>query len=164
MQYVIRDVSEDDIDAALALNQAVVPHVNSINVEKMTWFAEHADYFRVAEGDDRVAAMLVGFLPGSAYDSQYYRWFCTNYPLFAYIDRVAVDLGLRRAGLARALYDDFEETLGQFVPMLACEVNILPANAGSMAFHEQMGFEQIEHGVIDPGVREVARLMKATEG
>jgi predicted GNAT superfamily acetyltransferase len=164
MQVNIRNIEDHDLDAALALNESVLPHVNSLSSEKMAWFAGQADYFQVADNGGSIVAMLVGFLPGSSYDSPFYQWFCDTYPLFAYIDRVAVCPDLRRSGLAAMLYQDFEATFSESVPMLACEVNILPANATSMAFHKRMGFEQIEHAIIAPGVREVARLAKTTQG
>lgn len=163
MQVDIRNVSEDDLDAALALNESVVPHVNSIDIGKMAWFARHADYFRVADSNGSMVAMLVGFLPGSSYDSSFYRWYCDRYPSFAYIDRVAVSPAVRRSGLAAKLYDDFGRTFAASVPMLACEVNIIPANPISMAFHQRMGFFQLQRAVIDPGHREVARLAKSIQ-
>jgi predicted GNAT superfamily acetyltransferase len=160
MTVTIRDVRSDDLDAALALNEAVVPHVNSVSLDKMAWFGDFADYFRVAESHGIIAGMLVGFRPGSSYESRFYHWFCDNFEDFAYIDRVAVAAHARRSGVARQLYIDFEKHFEHVVPALACEVNVLPPNAASMSFHTSMGFEQIEHAVIEPGVREVARLLK----
>ncbi len=160
MTVTIRNVCNDDLDAVLALNEAVVPHVNSINQDKMAWFGEFADYFRVAESNAKIAGMLVGFRPGSSYESRFYHWFCDNYADFAYIDRVAVAPLARRSGVARQLYVDFEKYFEHVVPVLACEVNVLPPNTTSMSFHQSMGFEQVEHAIIEPGIREVARLLK----
>lgn len=160
MSINIRNVREADLEATLALNEAVLPHVNSLTLERMSWFAEFADYFRVADEDGKIAGMLVGFRPGSPYESAFYRWFCENFPDFAYIDRIAVAADARRSGIARKLYFDFEECFRDSVPALACEVNLLPSNTTSVAFHQSMGFEQVEHAIIEPGVREVARLLK----
>jgi len=160
MSINIRNIREADLEAALALNEGVLPHVNSLTPEKMSWFAEFADYFRVAEQDGKLAGMLVGFRPGSTYESVFYHWFCKNFADFAYIDRIAVAADARRSGIARKLYVDFEVHFRDSVPALACEVNLLPANATSVAFHQSMGFEQVEHAIIDPGVREVSRLLK----
>lgn len=163
MPLIIRNVEERDLEAVLELNEAVVPHVNSVNLDKMSGFAERADYFRVADDNGTIVAMLIGYLPKSDYESLFYRWFCDRYPLFAYIDRVAVQADLRRAGLAAKLYQDFENHFCDSVPMLACEVNILPANAASVAFHERMGFRQVEHAVVTPDVREVSRMIKTLQ-
>jgi hypothetical protein len=164
MSLTIRNVRNDDHDAALALNESVIPHVNSIDLDKMAWFAEFADYFRIAELDGIMTGLLVGFRPGSTYESRFYQWFCDNYADFAYIDRVAVAPHARRSGVARQLYMDFEKHFAQAVPALACEVNVLPRNTASMSFHRRLGFEQVEHAIIEPGVREVARLLKQTGG
>jgi predicted GNAT superfamily acetyltransferase len=160
MQLKIRNVEERDLEAVLDLNEAVVPHVNSVNLEKMSGFAEHADYFRVADDNGTIVAMLIGYLPNSAYESLFYRWFCDTYPLFAYIDRVAVKADLRRAGLAAQMYENFENHFRTSVPLLACEVNIIPENPASLAFHARMGFQQVEHAVVTPDVREVSRMIK----
>jgi predicted GNAT superfamily acetyltransferase len=160
MKSAIRDVRNSDLDTVLSLNEAVVPHVNSIDFEKMAWFAENAHYFRIAEVDGAIVGMLVGFRPGSSYESPFYRWFCARYPDFAYIDRVAVAADMRRAGIARQLYEDFEAAFHGVVPMLTCEVNVLPPNPTSRRFHEKMGFAQVDLAIVSAGEREVARLLK----
>ena len=156
----IREFHPGDLDAVHSLNEAVVPHVNSISTHKVLWFAANADYFRLIEGDGTVGGMLIGFRPGSSYDSPFYQWFCRNFDDFAYIDRVAISGAARRQGLARALYEDFELHFRDRVPRLTCEVNLIPVNESSMAFHRRMGFSVVEVAEIEAGVREVARLTK----
>ena len=90
MSQLIRKVSLTELDVLLALNESEVPHVGSIDIERMHWFAKNADYFKVAQQDEQIAGFLVGFRPGSAYQSPNYRWFCDRYDDFAYVDRVAV--------------------------------------------------------------------------
>ncbi|GMR17206.1 MAG: hypothetical protein BMS9Abin32_271 [Gammaproteobacteria bacterium] len=160
MGMQIRDVRSSDIEAVRLLNESVVPQVNSVNTERMLWFAENADYFRVAENGGGIAGMLIGFRPGEAYSSPYYRWFCERFDDFAYIDRVAIAAAARRQGLASAMYRDFESHFRQQVPRLACEVNLLPPNDTSLEFHRRMGFVRVENAVIEPGLREVTRLVK----
>jgi len=160
----IRDIRADDLEAALALNESVVPHVNSIGLTEMSWFAAHADYFRVVDNEASIDGMLIGFRPGSAYASPYYRWFCDHFDDFAYIDRIAISGTMRRRGMASAFYRDFEATFQGRVPCLACEVNLLPTNESSLAFHREMGFTVVDNAVIEPGIREVARLTKKLQG
>ncbi len=160
MDFIIRDVGSQDIDEILSLNESVVPAVNSIPIEKMQWFAEHAAYFRVATADDRLAAFLIGLRPGTAYESLNYRWFCNHYADFGYIDRIAVASHARRHGLATQLYDNFQATLRGVVGILTCEVNLQPPNEGSMRFHERYGFAQVASQSTEGGEKEVALLVK----
>ena len=160
MSVIIRNVRDFDIDPVLSLNQAEVPHVGSVDEDRMRWFAEFATCFRVAVMADRVAAYLVGFLPGSEYDSPNYRWFCDRYDQFAYIDRVAVAPFARRAGLASRLYDDFSASLQDGTDILTCEVNIRPPNPTSLEFHRRLGFEQVGTRASEDGDKEVAMLLK----
>ena len=108
MQPTIRDVTADDLDTVLGINESVVPAVNSLSREQMDWFRLHAHYFRVAGIGEDVGAFLIGLRPGLDYASLNYRWFVANYGDFGYVDRVAVDERARRAGLASRLYADFE--------------------------------------------------------
>ena len=158
MDYIIRDVATEDLDQILTLNEAVVPAVNSIPIEKMQWFAEHAVYFRVAIADDRLGAFLIGLRPGTNYDSPNYRWFCEHYDDFGYIDRIAVASHTRRNGLASKLYDDFKASLPADVGLMTCEVNLRPPNESSMRFHERYGFAQIGSQSTEGGNKEVALM------
>ena len=76
--------------------------INSIDLAQMRWFADHAAYFGVAVRDGDVAGFLIGMRPGTDYGSPNYRWFCSRYDDFGYIDRVAITKDARRLGLARA--------------------------------------------------------------
>ena len=158
MDYIIRDVAAEDLDEILSLNEAVVPAVNSIPIETMQWFAEHAVYFRVAVADDRLASFLIGLRPGVAYESPNYRWFCEHYDDFGYIDRVAVADHARRHGLATKMYDDFRAALPPDIGQMTCEVNLRPPNESSMHFHERYGFAQIGSQATEGGKKEVALM------
>lgn len=80
----------------------------------------------VAEDDGRLVAFLVGFL------SQ-------TYPDEAYIHFVGVDPAHRGAGLARDLYERFfAAARADGRSVVRCVTS--PANEGSIAFHERMGF------------------------
>jgi len=156
----IADVTKADLDAVLALNESSVPHVSSIDLEKMRWFAERAFYFRVAHVGGRFAGFLIGLRPGLDYGSENYRWFCQNYIDFGYIDRVAVAPEARRLGVASTLYDDFANELQGQVKVMTCEVNIRPANDASMRYHELYGFKRIASQQTENGQKEVALMEK----
>jgi predicted GNAT superfamily acetyltransferase len=161
MDYIIRDIEDSDLGAVLNLNQSEVPHVGSIDLQKLQWFAANATYFRVACMADQIAAFLVGFGPGTSYDSPNYRWFCDRYADFAYVDRIAVADFARRGGLASCLYDDFAATLPESVRSMTCEVNIRPPNESSMRFHERLGFHAVGSQTTEGDTKEVALLAKS---
>ena len=160
MSPIIRDVEIADLDAVLSLNQSEVPHVGSVDIERMRFFADTAHYFRVAESDGGIAGFLVGLRPGTSYASPNYRWFCDHYEEFAYVDRVAVAASARRSGLATRLYDDFAAAMPASVPVMTCEVNQRPPNQSSMRFHTRLGFRQVATLESDDGEKIVALLEK----
>jgi len=160
MSLIISTVEPDDLADVLALNQAEVPHVGTVDIEQMHWFAEHAACFRVARLDDGLAGFLIGLRPGTDYQSENYRWFCEHYPDFAYVDRVAVAIPARRHGVASALYQDFAASVPASVKLMTCEVNLDPPNDTSMRFHERLGFRQVDTLSHDAGKKIVALLVK----
>ena len=160
MDLIIREVTDSDIDAVLSLNQSEVPHVGSVDLDKMRWYASNATYFRIATAGDELAAYLVGFRPGTAYTSPNYLWFCERYNDFAYVDRIAVAEFARRTGIATRLYKDFQDSVPDSVGIMTCEVNVRPPNESSMDFHRRLGFSQVGSLVSDGGNKEVAMLLK----
>ncbi len=160
MAISFRNVTRSDLGDALLINEAVVPAVNSLSKETMSWFIEHAPWFRVATENDQVVGILVGFYQGASYASENYRWFAGRYSHFAYVDRVAIHNNARRQGIATRLYEDFIANIPADIPLLTCEVNTRPANPGSMYFHERLGFEQVGAQETDQGRKAVALLAK----
>ena len=158
MQIV--DFREADLDDVLALNEAAVPHVNSLDRETLQWFAANAEYFRVATIDGVLAGFMIGLQSGLDYASPNYQWFCAKHRRFGYVDRVVVSPAMRRRGVASQLYDDFAATLRGFVPLMTCEVNIRPANESSTVYHEQHGFVQVATQETEGGKKEVALMEK----
>ena len=156
----IQNVSADDLTDVLALNEAAVPHVNSIDLEQMQWFAANAFFFKIAKIDGRLAGFLIGLRPGLDYGSENYRWFCENYNDFGYIDRVAVDTAARRFGVASRLYEEYAQALGDDVDVMTCEVNTRPPNESSMRYHETHGFRRVATQETEGGSKEVALLEK----
>lgn len=163
MSYSIRPVEARDIAAVLAMNEAEVPHVGSIDAERLLWFSRHAAYFRLAVRSDEPAAFLIALRPGTSYASPNYRWFCDRYGDFAYIDRIAVAVAHRRRGLGTLLYQDLIATMAGVVPILTCEVNLQPPNPGSVRFHELLGFEQVGEQDTEKGSKTVAMLARPLE-
>ena len=155
----ISKIQPDDYDEVLVLNEASVPHVNSIDSRDLAWFHENAAFLSVVRIDGRLAGFMVGLRPGTSYKSENYRWFCENYDDFAYVDRVAVAEWAQRRGIAESLYTRFA-TSQSGAPVMTCEVNLRPPNEGSMRFHERMGFRQVASQETEGGKKEVALMEK----
>ena len=157
----LSDVTETDLADVLALNEASLPHVSSMDMDQARWFAANAWYFRVARIDGVFAGFLIGLRPGVDYRSENYRWFCESYQDFGYVDRVAVSQSARRQGVASQLYDDFADALRGKVDVMTCEVNTRPPNESSMRYHERHGFRRVGSQETDGGKKEVAMMEKA---
>ena len=165
MTYAIRNATTADLVKVLALNESVVPHVNSLDMAGMQDFLAKAAYFRlVCDEEKQVLAFLIGLAPGTEYDSPNFQWFCDRYEDFAYVDRIAVAASARRQGIAEALYEDFSAVALGWTQRLACEVNLRPANPGSLAFHRRAGFTQVGTQETNNGAKKVALLLKEIHG
>ena len=156
----VDDVLASDLDEVLVLNEASVPHVNSLTPSELEWFHAHASYFRLVRHDGRIAGFMIGLGPGLDYRSPNYRFFCARHEMFGYVDRVAVAGDARRLGVASRLYEDYAAMLRGFAPVLTCEVNVRPPNEGSIAYHERHGFKRVGTQETEGGSKEVAMMEK----
>ena len=156
----IRAVSIHDLSALRYLNEAAVPNVNALALADLDWFRTHAPYFRVIDGPAGPVAFLIALIAGLPYDSPNYRWFSRHRDRFAYIDRIVVAASARGQGLGQALYGDLEEFARPFATILACEVNLRPANPDSLRFHERFGFVEAGRQETEGGAKEVVLLEK----
>ena len=156
----IRDCREDDLELVREMNEAALPAVNSLTLDELGWFLEEASYFRVADTGEALVAFLIGLVEGVDYSSLNYRWFTERYEAFAYVDRIAVNPAARRQGLANRFYDDFERRCASASGRMVCEVNLRPANDGSMRFHQRQGFVQVGSQETENGAKEVALMLK----
>jgi predicted GNAT superfamily acetyltransferase len=142
--------------AALALNAAHETETAPLDAGRLeTLLAMACAAPALADG----RAFLLAFDEAARYDSPNFLWVTARFPRVVYVDRVIVAPELRRRGLARALYGavlDIAEARGAPV---VCEVNAVPPNPGSDAFHAALGFTEIGRGAPAPGkkVRYLAR-------
>src|SRR5690606_41443597 len=90
MQIEIRDARAADLDAVLALSEAVVPAVNSVPMAQLEKFQREAVYFRVALAGGDLAGYLIGLTPNADYPSPNIPWFRRRYRDFGYVDRLEI--------------------------------------------------------------------------
>jgi uncharacterized protein len=144
----LRHSPEPVLKQALALNAAVQHWTSPLDAARLRALLDWASAAPAVVTDGRLDGFLLGFGPGSAYDSPNYRWFAARLDRFAYVDRVIVAPHAQWQGLARQLYDTFAAAAPG---PLVCEVNSEPPNPGSDAFHARLGFTELGRASLGPG-------------
>ena len=160
MSILIRDVREHELDLVLALNNAAGPGILPMDAAKLSYFWEHADYFRVAEKDGQLAGILVGLGQDSEHDSPNFLWFRERYPEFLYIDRIVVASTRRGAGVGRVFYGDVQSFAEVRVPRLAAEVFLEGSSHPALLFHGSFGFREVGQHVMPGPTLRAAMLVK----
>jgi predicted GNAT superfamily acetyltransferase len=135
---MIRDMTHQDFDSIVDLNQNALEGVGPLDNEGLSLLVKMSDQALVVDhGDGDIAGFVITLPPGAEYDSSRYRWFedklVDNY---VYLDRIVVSDDHRREGVASRLYEEVEGELP-----IALEV--YETNDISLAFHESRGFEEV---------------------
>jgi predicted GNAT superfamily acetyltransferase len=144
-EFVIRDIGRADLDAVLAINEANVPEVSSLDLERLEFLVAESAMALVVEADGEVAGFCLVLGPGSTYASVNYRWFMDRYDDAMYLDRVAFDAAHQGKGFGTALYTEVHERVRAIEGMnrWTLEVNADPPNVPSLAFHASRGFVEV---------------------
>ena len=112
-----------------------------------------------------INTLLVGYVLAfdrqAAYDGEEFRKFQRlTEKRYVYIDQIAVAKESQGLGVGRALYGALEAiACREGAQALCCEVNTVPPNLESMAFHKALSFERI-HSMATLDGREVELLLK----
>lgn len=163
--FSIQQATAADDAEFWALNEASVPHVNSISVAKLVQLREQSVFTGIARSaSGRFAGYLLVLDQSADYDSLNFRWFRQRYEHFAYVDRLAVDQEFHRQGVGRQLYMALETQLHTRYPLLACEVNVRPPNPISQQFHLQLGFAEVGQQDTEGGQKRVSLMLRNLAG
>lgn len=161
MSLEIKVAGPADFSEMLALNEACVPHVNAIGEPEIAFFSRDAHQFRKVVEDGVLAGFVIALTRGAAYESLNYQWFSREIDDFLYIDRIMVNPGFRRRGVASLLYQYLELVArDDKLQRLCCEVNLVPPNPDSLALHLGLGFIQQATQKTEGGTKEVSLLVK----
>ena len=138
----LRPLDDADIPHVLDLNARNVVMLAPMDEARLHELREQADLFHVVEVDGGFAGFVVTFGPGTAYDSDNYRWFTERHERFYYLDRIVLHEDYRRRGLGGFVYDEVERVAAPY-GRLALEVNLVPRNDPSLAFHDARGYVEV---------------------
>lgn len=160
MSIKIESARSEHYKTILALNEAAIPAVNSIDVEELEHLASEACYFKVALAGEQVLGFLLMLPVGAQYKSLNFAWFSEQCTDFAYVDRIVIDPPYGGRGLGRGFYEDAINVLSGRYLHMTCEVNIKPRNDASLAFHAALGFEEMGQQDTESGTKRVSLLCK----
>lgn len=152
-----------DLDPVLTLNTAHAAETSHLDDAALRALLDGAFLATAVTGPEGLAAFLIALDQHARYASPNFRWFQARYPRFVYVDRIVTAPAQRGRGLARALYEDlFARAEAAGHGRIACEVNRVPPNPGSDAFHAALGFREVGMAAIHDGAKTVRYLLRET--
>ncbi len=156
-----RQLTIEDMEAALEINEQGLPGTGRVSLEELT------DIFSLSELAIGVfeQGILRGFvlclLPHTRYGSLNYAWFNQRYDSFLYVDRIAVDQKHRDRGIGSLLYQRVIEHAAKQSSPVTAEVSLKPPNPGSIRFHLRHGFTEI--GTFEQGDKAVTMMLRSID-
>lgn len=161
-RFSIRPLVETDAPRVLRINSDAHPRVARLDDAELRRLCALPNHHLVAED---INSLLVGYVLAfdreAAYDGEEFRKFRVMSPgPYIYIDQVAVAKASKGLGVGRALYGAVEAIARrEGMQALCCEVNTVPPNPESMAFHAALSFLRVGSLATLDG-REVELLLK----
>lgn len=157
----LRPFDPSDLPALVAVNDAAHPAVPITPAVELAELIGMARLALVAVDDDGPAGFVVALAPGLAYASENYAWFSARSQDFLYVDRIVLAPRLQGRGIGPRLYAAVEDAARRDgASEITCEVNVRPANPGSLAFHARLGFVEVGRQETKGGEVEVALLAR----
>lgn len=138
----IRDAAPADMPRILELNNREKEAVNALRQDSLAAMCRLG--FAALVAGEPIEAFLLAFDHETPAQGPNHAWFLARETSFVYVDRVVVSASSQRKGLAGRLYATLEaKARAARIAALCCEVNLLPANLPSLAFHERLGFATV---------------------
>ncbi len=148
----------DRLEGVLALNNAHPAEVSLLDGDRLAGLVRQALWAAQAGDVDGFVLLLD---EAAAYDSPNFRWFKERFARFAYVDRVVVAPAAGGRGRARRLYAGaFAAASAAGQRVVAAEVNRVPPNPVSDAFHAALGFREAGQASVYGGTRTVRYLVR----
>ncbi len=140
----LRAAVPEDSDTIVAMNQEVVDVTAPMDQQRLAAIVAAGAQVQVAICNGDRAGFLMTLPHGCRYDSSNYQWFNARLRAFLYIDRVVIAAAHRNSGIGSVFYQHtIERAQHQSLHWLAAEMNSIPPNETSLAFHRKHGFIEI---------------------
>ena len=161
MPVELRSYVPADLPALVEINDAAHPAVPITPAEELAELIAMSRLTLVAD-DGEPAGFVIALAPGLTYASENYTWFSARSADFLYVDRIVLAARLQGQGVGPRLYAAVEEAArADGASEITCEVNVRPANPGSLAFHARNGFVEVGRQQTKGGSTEVALFARS---
>ena len=132
-----------DLEEIWNINQENIPEVGDVpNLDRLKKLIDWSSHVIVVR-DNNIAGFIILMREGQNYDSLNYKFFNSQGFPFLYVDRIAIKDGYRRKGLGRMIYEKTIDIAKDLDVSVCCEVNTIPRNDPSLAFHDTFGFREV---------------------
>ena len=132
-----------DLEEIWNINQENIPEVGDVpNLDRLKKLIDWSSHVIVVR-DNNIAGFIILMREGQNYDSLNYKFFNSQSFPFLYVDRIAIKDGHRRKGLGRMIYEKTIDIAKDLDVSTCCEVNTIPRNDPSLAFHDTFGFREV---------------------
>ena len=160
LELLQKPFSDSDLDQIWSINQENIPEVGNVaNLERLNQLIDWSSHILVVR-EQEIAGFIILMRENQNYDSLNYDFFNSqNYP-FLYVDRIAIKEGHRRQGLGKMIYEKTIDIANDLNLPTCCEVNTIPRNGPSLAFHDNFGFKEV--GTKDYDDHSVVYLKKSS--
>ena len=148
-------ISDVSLQRALDLNKRHATELSLLTLDGINKLIDLAIYARWCP---RERGFLIALDERADYPNPNFEWFRARFAQFVYIDRVVIDEAHRGRGLARRLYEDLFRTVDR--SLVVCEVNLVPPNPASDAFHARLGFSAVGSAMLPDRQKTVRYLSK----
>ena len=132
-----------DLEEIWNINQENIPEVGDVpNLDRLNKLIDWSSHLIVVRDND-ISGFIILMREGQNYDSLNYEFFNSQSFPFLYVDRIAIKDGHRRKGLGRMIYEKTIDIAKDLDVSTCCEVNTIPRNDPSLAFHDTFGFREV---------------------
>ena len=143
LEILANPLALSDLEAIRAINQENIPEVSDIeSIERLQQLIDWSSHVIVVR-DETVAGFIILMREDQNYESPNYDIYNSKKEPFLYVDRIAIQESYQRKGLGKLIYNKVIEIGKELDINVTCEVNTVPRNTPSLAFHAGFGFEEV---------------------